>query len=371
MNTSADKFLTLALTPLSWLYWAVTEVRNKLFNLGVLKQKSYSVPVVCVGNLSVGGTGKTPMVEYLLSNLQSEYRIGVVSRGYKRHTKGFLLANSKSTPSTIGDEPYQMYHKFGRRVRIAVCEKRSKGIDKLLKLHPDINLIILDDAFQHRYVLPKVSILLMDYNRPVYDDKLLPLGRLREHPAGMNRADFIVVSKCPDNIQPIDCRLVDRRLALLKYQSLYFSSVKYMGLTPVFEDEAPYSVELNGLTEADSILIVTGIANPRYMINECRRFRAKIKIMHFSDHHDFTLEDLSKIERKYTKMKGARKIILTTEKDGGRMLHNPYFPEVLKPYVFALPIEMYIRKEWNLKPGLINALRAAIDKPSMSTASKK
>lgn len=201
MRTTTGKLLTFALTPLSWLYWGVTEVRNQMFRLGVLPQKSYNVPVVCVGNLTVGGTGKTPMVEMLLRHLQTEYRIGVVSRGYKRKTKGFLLANSKSTPATIGDEPFQMYQKFGKRVKVAVCEKRTKGIERLLELQPEINLIILDDAFQHRYVKPKVSILLMDKNRPVYDDKILPLGRLREHKSGIYRAGFIVVTKCPQSIK--------------------------------------------------------------------------------------------------------------------------------------------------------------------------
>lgn len=360
--TTAGKLLTVTLTPLSWIYSLVTEVRNKLFDLHVLPQKRFDVPVVCVGNLSVGGTGKTPMVEMLMRSLQTRYRIGVVSRGYKRKTKGFLLANSKSTPSSIGDEPYQMYQKFGRRVSIAVCESRAQGIAELLKLQPEINLIILDDAFQHRYVQPKVSILLMDVHRPVYDDKPLPLGRLREHPSGMNRADFVVVTKCPDTINPIDYRLINNRLKLLKYQELYFTSVRYMPLQPVFEDEAPYAVELNSLTEADTILLVTGIANPRQLIKLCRSSKARTRIMHFPDHHDFTTSDLEKIERKYKSLKGARKIIITTEKDAGRMLHNPYFPQKLKPYTFFVPIEHYIRTDWNNSPGFLESLCRAIDK---------
>lgn len=359
MNT-AGKLLTFALTPLSWLYWGATEVRNKLFNLHVLPQKSFDVPVVCVGNLSVGGTGKTPCVEMLLRHLQSEYRIAVLSRGYRRRTKGFLMANPKSTPETIGDEPYQMYRKFGRRVHVAVCENRIKGINSLLELHPDINLIILDDAFQHRYVQPKTAILLMDYNRPVYEDKLLPLGRLREHSSGMNRADFVIVTKCPESIQPIDYRLEATRLKLLKYQELFFSSVRYLELLPVFEEEAPYVVKIEDLTEADSILLVTGIANPRPLIKQCRRSKARIRVMHFPDHHQFSKDDLAKIETRFNKMKGARKIIITTEKDAGRMLHNPYFPSKLRPFVFHLPIEMYIRSDWN--SGFIEKLRAVIDK---------
>ena len=362
MKTTTGKLLTLTLTPLSWLFRAGTEVRNKLFDLGVLRQKVYGVPVVCVGNLSVGGTGKTPMVELLLRHLQTEYRIGVVSRGYKRRTKGFLLANSKSTPATIGDEPYQMFQKFGKRVRVAVCESRVRGIDRLLELFPDIDLVVLDDAFQHRYVRPKVSILLMDYHRPVYEDKLLPLGRLREHISGMNRADFVVVTKCPETLKPVDTRIVSDSLRLLKYQSLYFASTRYLGLRPVFEDEAPYALELESLTSADTILLVTGIANPRPLIRVCRRCKARIKVMHFDDHHDFSTADLVKMERKYAHLKGARKVIVTTEKDAGRTLHNPFFPEALKPYTFHMPIEMQIRPEYNATPGFIAKLKVAIDK---------
>lgn len=362
MRTTTGKLLTFALTPLSWLYWGVTEVRNQMFRLGVLPQKSYNVPVVCVGNLTVGGTGKTPMVEMLLRHLQTEYRIGVVSRGYKRKTKGFLLANSKSTPATIGDEPFQMYQKFGKRVKVAVCEKRTKGIERLLQLQPEINLIILDDAFQHRYVKPKVSILLMDKNRPVYDDKILPLGRLREHKSGIYRAGFIVVTKCPQSIKPVDCRLISDKLSLFPYQKLFFSYTRYLNLKPVFEDEAPYSVTLDSLTSADTIILVTGIANPRPLIRECRKSKARIKIIHFPDHHDFTTADLTKIENKFNRQKGARKIIVTTEKDAGRMLHNPFFPESLKPYCFYLPIEMQISPSWKNAADFIPLLKEAIDK---------
>ncbi len=367
MNSTPDKLLVYALTPFSWLYRAVTEVRNKLFDLGLMKSVTFDVPVVSVGNLAIGGTGKTPHVEYIVSNLMSEYRIGVLSRGYKRKTKGFLLANSKSTPEIIGDEPYQIYEKFGRRVRIAVCENRVKGIRKLLEIDPKINLIILDDAFQHRHVTPKVSIVLMDYSRPVYDDKVLPLGRLREDKSGINRAEMVLVTKCPENLPQIQYRIMSNNLNLMSFQQLFFSRYKYVELMPVFPDEAPYQVDLEAMTAADSVLIVTGIANPRPLIRRCMEYPVKIKVMHFPDHHNFTKKDLRQIADKFRAMKGARKIILTTEKDGGRMLHNPYFPHDIKPFCFAQPVKVEMIRDWKESKEFLKVLREEINRKNSQT----
>ncbi|MBQ5722648.1 MAG: tetraacyldisaccharide 4'-kinase, partial [Muribaculaceae bacterium] len=179
-DTTKDKILTYALTPLSWIYGAVVSFRNYLFDKDILKSERFNIPVITVGNLTVGGTGKTPHVEYLIDYLSAVYNVAVLSRGYMRKTKGFVLACDKSTPDTIGDEPYQIYQKYGFRVKVAVCENRKTGIRELQKIDPNINLVILDDGFQHRFIKPKVSILLTEYNRPFYTDKLLPLGRLRE-----------------------------------------------------------------------------------------------------------------------------------------------------------------------------------------------
>ena len=172
-----DRMISYVLTPSSWLYGGVVYLRNKLYDWGVFSSASFDIPVVSVGNLTVGGTGKTPHVEYIVEYLASVYNIAVVSRGYKRRTKGFVLASSHSTPDSIGDEPYQIYRKYGNRIKVAVCENRAKGIRALLEIDPNINLVILDDGFQHRKIQPKVHLLLVDYNRPVYEDKLLPLGR--------------------------------------------------------------------------------------------------------------------------------------------------------------------------------------------------
>lgn len=344
LNT-VDTIVTYALTPLSWIYGAVTGVRNKLFDVGVLKEKEYDIPIISVGNITVGGTGKTPHVELLISKLALEYRIGVVSRGYKRKTKGFLLANSKSTPDSIGDEPYQIYQKFGHRVQVAVCEKRREGIETLTQIHPEINLIILDDAFQHRYVKPTVSILLVDYNRPIWEDKVLPLGRLRENRHATDRADIVVVTKCPEQLSPLQLRLVEKGLDLLAFQKYYFSRFEYEGLRPVFPDDRPYNVSLHSLSARDSVLLLTGIAHPRTFIRYFKDFPFRVKVNHFPDHHDFSRSDLIKIESQFEKMKGERKVIITTEKDAVRLLNNPYYPEELKPLTFYVPIKVSVMED--------------------------
>ncbi len=188
------------LYPVSWLYGAVVIIRNKLFDWGLFRSKSFDVPVICVGNLSVGGTGKTPHTEYLIKLLHDKYQVAVLSRGYKRRTQGYVLATPQSTARTIGDEPYQMYTKFPS-VTLAVDENRCHGIEKLLALKkPAVDVVLLDDAFQHRYVKPGLSILLTDYHRLFCDDALLPAGRLREPVSGKNRAQIIIVTKCPQDI---------------------------------------------------------------------------------------------------------------------------------------------------------------------------
>lgn len=330
--------MTYLLTPMSWIYGSAMWVRNKLFDCGILPQVEFDVPVIGVGNITVGGTGKTPHTEYLVSRLCNSCRVAVLSRGYKRKTKGFIVANSKSTPETIGDEPWQIYNKFGMKAKVAVCESRKKGIAQLLKLYPDLQLIILDDSFQHRWVRPKISILLMEYSRPIIKDNVLPLGRLRESPHEIVRADKIIVTKCPDSVNPIDLRLKTKELDVMKYQKIYFSRYNYEPLQAVFPEDAPYMARLNTLNENDAVLLLTGIAHPRYFVRHFKNFPFRKKVEHFADHHNFSRADLIKIEEKFKKMKGERKIIVTTEKDAVRLLHNPYFPQELKPFVFYQPI---------------------------------
>ncbi len=361
MNKTTNRILTYILTPFSWLYGAVTWSRNKLFDYGVLKQEEFDVPVVCVGNITVGGTGKTPHVEYIVSQLSGLYRIAVLSRGYKRRTRGFIVANSKSTPEIVGDEPLQIYQKFGSRIKVAVCESRREGIKRLIDTYPDLDLIILDDAFQHRYVKPKVSIMLMDYQRPVYKDHLLPLGRLRESARGIDRADMVVVTKCPDEITPLDIRIVRKHLELMSYQKLFFSRYDYGGLMPVFAEETPPRINLSVFGSGDSALLLTGVAHPRDFIRHFKKYVFKKKIAHFPDHHNFSRRDIADIEHTFNKMPGERKVIITTEKDAVRLLHNPYYPSHLKTCTYYLPVAV------NMIPGgedgeFVNVLRDSINR---------
>ncbi len=337
------------LYPLSWIYRAGVTMRNKLFDWGMLRSKSFDVPVICIGNLTVGGTGKTPHTEYLIKLLRTEFKVAVLSRGYKRHTKGYILADKKSTANMIGDEPYQMLTKFPS-VTFAVDEDRCHGIEKLLAVKDaPVDVILLDDAFQHRHVKPGLSILLTDYHRLFCDDTLLPAGRLREPISGKNRAHIVVVTKCPQNIKPIDYNIITKRLNLFPYQQLYFSSFRYGNLQPVFPEVIDSStivakskgIALSSLKDTE-VLLVTGIASPTPLVERLEGCAKQISLLSFSDHHDFSHRDIMSIQERFETLKSEQKLIITTEKDATRLIHHPALTEGLKPFIYALPIEIEI-----------------------------
>lgn len=332
------------LLPLSKLYGFGTSFRNKLFDWGIKKQTEFKIPIICVGNLSVGGTGKTPHVEQIVRLLQHNYRIGVLSRGYKRETKGFVQATPHSTPRDIGDEAYQVYHKFNRKIMVAVCEKRVTGIQKMMEINPELNLIILDDAFQHRYVKPKVSILLTEYNRPYYEDEILPYGRLRESKKNAVRADIVIVTKCPETLTPLDYRIKKKGLDLMPSQDLLFSRLRYEPPRPVFPStiKTNRNIDLDSLTADHVLLAVCGIGNPRPFIKYIKSFNAKVKVNVFPDHHDFTRKDMDLLVSRFDSMPVGKRFILTTEKDAVRLINNPYFPHKLKPYIYFIPIRVKV-----------------------------
>lgn len=335
-----DKLIVYALTPFKWMYGAGVWFHNKLYDGNLRKQRSFDVPVISVGNLTVGGTGKTPHVEYIADQLCDRYNIAVLSRGYKRKTKGFVLANNFSTPEQIGDEPFQIYRRYNGRVKVAVSKDREKGIERILKLFPETNLIILDDAYQYRKVRPLVSILLLDYHRPIDRDTLLPLGRLREPQHATERADMIVITKCDERMSPIDFRTLSKTINFLSFQKLFFSSIDFHQVQPVFKENVEAPIQLESLSDEDSVLLVTGIAHPRSFVKYFRNFPFYVRVMRFPDHHNFTKTDLRKIVKYFSSMRGKRKIIVTTEKDSVRMLYNPYFPQKLKSYIYYLPIKI-------------------------------
>lgn len=338
-------FANVILKPLSILYGAVIRMRNLMFKWGVLKQHSFPVPLIVVGNLAVGGTGKTPHTEMVVEMMRDKYNVAVLSRGYKRTTRGFILASQYSTPQAIGDEPYQIYHKFEESVPVAVCESRVKGVNELLRLNPKINLIVLDDAFQHRYIKPTVSILLTEFDRPAYKDSMLPYGHLREPFSSINRADIVIVTKCPVDMKPLEISLQRQNLDLQPFQGLYFSTFTYQPLKPVFPNdvEGTTPLRLDWLNRDDAVLALSGIANPRPFIRYLKKHAATVKSKSFPDHHNFQRRDLELIKRLYMNLPGnGKKYIVTTEKDAVRLANNPYFPPELKPYIYFQPIAVRI-----------------------------
>lgn len=328
------------LLPLAWIYGLGVSVRNLLFDLGIKKSKSYNVPVINVGNLTVGGTGKTPHTEYIIRLLRNKYNVAVLSRGYKRKSKGFVLANETSTMQDIGDEPYQMKQKFPD-IRIAVDKKRCHGIEKLIadNIQPPVEVIVLDDAYQHRYVTPGVNILLMDYHRLIYFDKLLPAGRLREPKSGIKRADIVIVTKCPPYITPMDKRGIERSLELDNWQTLFFSTFRYGNLYQLFDDDVQTNntMSIEQLKEyKGKILLVSGIASPKQLEYDLSKF-ITFDTCSFSDHHLFTKKDIKMIESKYS---GG--IIITTEKDASRFkdIGKNAFSEQVSRNIYVLPVEV-------------------------------
>lgn len=346
MSATSQLLGSLVLKPMSWLYGAVTGVRNKMFDTGLLAQREFDIPLLVIGNLAVGGTGKTPHTEYFIEQLRNTYNIGVLSRGYNRRTKGFVLADDDSTAHLIGDEPLQIYRKFGhgpRPVMVAVCEDRCRGIDRMRELNPDLNLIILDDAFQHRYVKPGLSVVLTEYARPVYADSLLPHGRLREGLGSLHRADIVVVTKCPEDMRQLDYRLFAKNLELYPYQRLYFSKYEYCAPQPVFPLDKPLITSLDDLGTGNYIIALAGIAHPLSFVRHLRQSKAKVKGLIFSDHHNYTPDDIHTLVRKIKSTGNpAKTIVITTEKDAMRLRAIPDLPSGLKSRLYYIPIKVKI-----------------------------
>lgn len=336
----------ILLWPLSVVYGAVVCVRNWLFDRGILPSEEFETPVISVGNITVGGTGKTPFTEYLIRSLKEEHKLGVLSRGYKRKSSGYRLLTKNDTPVTVGDEPYQMKRKFPD-VTVAVDANRRRGIRQLMKLEkgkPD--LIILDDAFQHRYVQPLINILLVDYNRNITDDHLLPIGQMREPKRSMRRADVIVVTKCPDSITPMDMRFIRKNINPYPYQCLWFTKLGYGEMVPLF----PHKKKHNALTLSDlsksSVLALTGIASPAPFISYLEQHVAKVESLPFRDHHHYSQSDMDRIAKSFEEMEGAQKYILTTEKDAVRLMTCETFPEALKNKIYYIPLTItFVRDE--------------------------
>lgn len=328
------------LYPLSWLYGMGVYLRNKLFDWGYFQSKSFDVPVICIGNLAVGGTGKTPHTEYLIKLLtQTGANVAMLSRGYKRKSKGYVLSNTETSVKQIGDEPYQIKNKFPN-IRVAVDENRCNGIEQLMELeNPKVDVVLLDDAFQHRHVKAGLNILLTDFNRLFCDDALLPAGLLRETSKGKLRAQIVIVTKCPDDIKPIDFNIIAKRLELFPYQKLYFSSLIYGELKSLFGNRCR---TLESIHRNEQVLLITGIAAPATLIEKLHTYTPHVEVCQYSDHHDFSNKDLKEIADRFERMGGTEKLIITTEKDATKLMHNSNLPQTMKQHIYVLPIEIEI-----------------------------
>lgn len=340
------------LMPLSWLYGVCTGMRNLLFDSGILKSRSYPIPIINVGNITVGGTGKTPHVEYLIRLLSDRYRVAVLSRGYRRKTRGYILATEDSTPRDIGDEPWQMKRKFPH-IYMAVDGNRCRGIRHLLtdEATKDVEVILLDDAFQHRHVRPGLNILLTDYHRILTDDCLLPAGRLREDAAGRYRADLIVVTKCPDTLSPMEYRVLRNSLTPKSWQQLYFSRLNYSSsLQGVLSKKMLPLASLKNT----NVLLVTGIGSPEQMERDMAPLTKCVRALAYPDHHNFTRDDITAIQTAYSTMEQPC-IILTTEKDAARFQHMGDEVKALRDKFYFLPIEIgFMRNATNIFNDKIN-----------------
>jgi tetraacyldisaccharide 4'-kinase len=327
--------LKILLFPFALLYGMVISFRHFLFDVGILWSRAYDMPIIGVGNLSLGGTGKTPHTEYLVRLLRKQYRLAILSRGYLRKSKGFVLADKHSTFRDVGDEPLQYRRKFGEKVYVAVDKNRCRGIDNLLKLKSPPDIVILDDSMQHRFIQPGLTLLLTDYRRLYVDDYLLPAGRLRDLKASAKRADIIIVTKTERILSPIVRRIIHEKINPQKNQSLYFSYLKY-GNPVAFPSMKVTQFEKN----YSAIILFTGVANP-YPLKDYLRYRCRELItIDFPDHHQYSEKDIRLIKKTWDEQFTKRKLMVTTEKDAMRLINSPYL-RLLKdlPLVFV-PVEV-------------------------------
>ncbi|RYD59013.1 MAG: tetraacyldisaccharide 4'-kinase [Sphingobacteriales bacterium] len=318
--------------PFALIYGALVWLRNRLYDTGFFSSIQFMTPVISVGNLSVGGTGKTPHVEYLIRLMQYRYQAATMSRGYKRRTQGFLIADANTNALRIGDEPMQYHMKYDDLV-VSVAEERITGIPTLLQKRPQVEVILLDDAYQHRSVRPGLNILITDYSKPFYTDHILPMGTLRERRAAYKRADVIIVSKCPSGMTPEQASEIERNINPFPHQQVLFSHIKYVTPYNLFTREAE---ELSG----SHLVLVCCIAKPEPLVGYLRQVGKEVHVLSYPDHHYFVSRDLEEIKAAYDNWNVLPKVIVTTEKDAARLhLHM----DKLKDWgikIVVLPIEI-------------------------------
>ena len=336
---------SILLYPLALIYGVITGIKNFLYDAEILPSVEFRQPVICVGNITVGGTGKTPHTEYLAGLLKENFRVAVLSRGYKRKSRGFRIVTPASTVAESGDEPLQISRKF-TDVLVAVDRNRANGVRRIMETKPDTEVIILDDAFQHRRITPGLSILLSDFNRPIISDHMLPYGDLRESISNMRRADLILITKSPPDISPIQRRLIVKGINKAPYQNLYFTSIKYNPPLPLFEigNPAAQMPDISMFSGA-GIVLITGIANPAPLKNYLDETAGEITHLHYSDHYRFKEADLKTFYDAFDSLKSSVRYILTSEKDSVRIKEFANIAEPYKSLFYYIPVGIHFLNE--------------------------
>ena len=342
------------LLPISLIYSFVLFLRHKLYDWHILKSKSFDIPNICVGNLNLGGTGKTPHIEYLVRLLSEKYRIAVLSRGYGRKTKGYVLANDSHNHYDIGDEPMQYFKKFND-IKVAVDENRCKGIEKLLKENQPPQIILLDDAYQHRKIKPGLNILLTDYYNLYSNDHLVPAGNLRDIRKAAKRADIIVVSKSPNVLTPYYKKDVEDSLKPLPHQKIFYSYIEYQEFVPFNKA----SQEVN-IKETKTILLFCGIANTYSLEDYLKRKYNTITKVQFNDHHSYSEKDMDLVIEKYNNIIGKNKAIVTTEKDAMRLINSSLSDKFSDIPIFTIPIKVKFHKEDDFNKEIIDYINNSL-----------
>jgi tetraacyldisaccharide 4'-kinase len=324
----------LILAPLSWLYGMVIAVRNWMYDEGLKKSVTLDIPVVCVGNITVGGTGKTPMCEALIKHFQETHNVGLISRGYRRKTRGYVEVTPGTSWRSVGDEPRQIKTNYPDTV-VVVCKDRVAGIERMRREHPEVNLVIMDDGFQYRRLCPKLNIVMTDYARPIDKDGMLPLGRLRDQRKQMRRAHYVVVARCPAGITPLERRIRRNNLELLPFQNLSFTRVAAGEPYPAFPDDAG-NVRLKA---GARVVAMAALGNPASFVDGlAARYRLEDELL-WGDHHPYVVRDLRRMEKALADV-GDDAVIVTTEKDAVKLGNGAKIPPGLRARIFVQPCEM-------------------------------
>ena len=330
--------------PISWIYGSIITIRNLLFDLKIFKSIKYDIPIICVGNLSVGGTGKTPHVKHLIHILKNK-NICVLSRGYGRKKKGLQIAKDTSSFLDVGDEPLEIKKEFPNCI-VIVCSNRRYAINYIIKKHPKTDIIIMDDGFQHRWVDASLYIILNNYNNQIYNDKIMPLGRLRDFTKELYRANIIITTKCPDKIDIKEKKDIIQKLNISENQKIFFSKIDYQVVTSIFDGRKTIK-----LSKELDVLLITSISNPELLINKIDLEVNSLTFLKFKDHHNYNKNDINYILHTFNKIKSDKSVILTTEKDKVKL--ESFIEDFTDIDIYYIPISIIINNQKEFKKEIL------------------